>query len=167
MTADQPLFRFNPGAYDEKRSLKPSQEICEVCSKPCVWTYTGNIYSLTTPTVCARCIADGELEAFLRDDFFTLHDIEIDGADPSLEQELLKRTPGVACFNPFSWPVLDGIPLAFMGYGNEKDLIALPEVRAAMSEAFEGFGLKCAPSPYALIFKEVDGPRYRVVIDHD
>jgi uncharacterized protein CbrC (UPF0167 family) len=132
-----------------------------------VWEYVGVIYAVTTPTVCARCIADGRLGALLDDEKFALHDIQIVNADPALAQEVLQRTPGVACFNPFDWPVLDANPLAFMGYGEDEALIAVPAVRAAMESAFRKFGWEFGPSPYALIFKELDGDRYKVVIDLD
>lgn len=165
MSTDEPFFRFNPTAYGENRSLNLSQEICEVCSKPSIWKYTGNIYAATSPTVCARCISGGQLKAFLNDDFFALHDIEIVGAAPELEQELLQRTPGVACFNPFRWPVLDGIPLAFIGYGDEKEVVASLDARTAITDEFKKFGLIYEPSPCALVFKEVDGSRYCAVVD--
>lgn len=167
MCTDQPNFRFNPGAYDEGRSFKPSNERCEACSRPCIWEYTGSIYALSKPTICARCIADGHLSSFLGDDEFSLHDVDISGAEPSLRQEVLQRTPGVACFNPFQWPVLDAKPLAFMGYGEDEGLIAVPDVRVALEESFAEFGWDFGPTPYALIFKEPDGTRYRVVIDLD
>ncbi len=167
MSTDQPHFRFNPGAYEEGRSFKQSRESCDVCSRPCVWEYTGSIYAQAKPTVCARCIDGYKLKAFLGDKSFALHDIDICGADPALAQEVLQRTPGVACFNPFDWPVLDTKPLAFMGYGDHEALIAIPAVRAAIEQAFEPFGWDYGPSPYALIFKEIDGDRFRAVVDFD
>jgi hypothetical protein len=167
MSSDQPHFRFNPGAYAEGRSFERSGEACHVCTKPCVWEYTGGIYALSEPRVCARCIAAGRLGSFLGDVAFALHDVLIEDAEPALAQELLQRTPGFACFNPFDWPVLDAKPLAFLGHGDEAGLFAIPDVRTAISEAFEPFGWDCAPSPYALIFKEIDGERYRVSVDLD
>ena len=167
MSTDQPHFRFNPGAYEDGRSFKPSRANCDVCARPCVWEYTGGIYALTEPTVCARCISEGRLGAFLGDESFALHDIVISGAEPALAAEVLQRTPGVACFNPFDWPVLDAKPLAFMGYGEDEGLIAVPGARAAIKDAFGTFGWDYGPSPYALIFKEIDGDRYRVAIDLD
>jgi uncharacterized protein CbrC (UPF0167 family) len=91
----------------------------------------------------------------------------MEGAEPALAKEVLQRTPGVACFNPFDWPVLDAKPLAFVGYGEDPDLFANPDVRAAIGEALEALGWDCGPSPYALIFREIDGKRYRVSVDLD
>lgn len=79
----------------------------------------------------------------------------------------MQRTPGVACFNPFDWPVLDGKPLAFLGYGDEPGLSDQPDVRAAVAREFAVHGVEAEASPYALIFKEIDGSRYRVVLDSD
>jgi uncharacterized protein CbrC (UPF0167 family) len=167
MTGDKPDFRFNAPAYDNV--FAASEESCGVCSRPCVWKYTGVIYMAgDQPTVCARCIADGRLAAFLGDRRFQLHDVFLDDADPALEEEVLQRTPGVSCFNPFVWPVIDGKPLAFVGYGEDEALIASPEVQAAIGEAFQELGWSFeGPSPYALVFKEIGGPRYRVVVDLD
>jgi uncharacterized protein CbrC (UPF0167 family) len=168
MSDDQPYFRFNPGAYGDGRSFEQSSDICEVCSRPCVWKYTGNIYATKSPVVCARCMANGKLAKFLDDEGFTLHDIEMSGAEPSLEKELLQRTPGVACYNPFEWPVLDAKPLAFVGYGDDQNLLDIVAVRSAIEAAFEEIGRRFnGPTPYALVFKEVDGQRYRAVVDLD
>jgi hypothetical protein len=113
-------------------------------------------------------MANGKLAKFLDDEGFTLHDIEMSGAEPSLEKELLQRTPGVACYNPFEWPVLDAKPLAFVGYGDDQNLLDIVAVRSAIEAAFEEIGRRFnGPTPYALVFKEVDGQRYRAVVDLD
>lgn len=171
MDADQPYFRFNPNAYREGNYLEASDDRCDVCTTPCGWKYTGVIYATTTPTVCARCIASGALARFMADAQYTLHDIVLNGAEASLETELLQRTPGVACFNPFEWPVLDGWPLAFLGYGPDPEVAGNPDVQAAIAAAYSEMGWDDeepnAADPYALVFKEVYGERYRAVIDLD
>ena len=167
MNDDQPFFRFNPRAYD--RAFERSEDVCDVCSRPCVWKYAASVYTAgEAPTVCARCIADGSLGRFLGDARFQLHDIMVDDAEPALEDELLRRTPGVHSFNPYVWPVLDGKPLAFVGYGEDEALIVLPQVQAAIEEAFQDLGWSFeGPTPYALIFKELGGDRYCAVVDLD
>ena len=169
MSEDQPFFRFHPGAYEAKRTFETSDEPCDACGRPCVWKYTGGVYAnAAEPVVCARCIADGSLGRLLGEADYALHDVELEGAAAELEDELLRRTPGVASFNPFPWPVLDGVPLAFIGYGEDEALIALPKVRAAMAEAFAEIGWEAeGPSPYALLFREVAGVRWRAVVDLD
>lgn len=168
MSADQPYFRFNPGAYKDGRSFERSSAVCDVCSRPCVWKYTGGIYATEHPVACARCIANGALGRFLGDEHFSLHDIEMSGADSSLETEVLQRTPGVACYNPFEWPVLDAKPLAFAGYGEDQDLLDIAAVRSAIEAAFAEIKQTFdGPTPYALVFKEIDGERYRAVLDFD
>jgi uncharacterized protein CbrC (UPF0167 family) len=168
MSGDQPYFRFNPGAYEEGRSFERSSDVCEVCSRPCVWEYTGGVYATENPIICARCIANGELGRFLGDEHFSLHDIMISGAEPGLEKEVLQRTPGVECYNAFAWPVLDAKPLAFVGYGEDQDLLDIVAVRSAIEAAFGEIGRKfVGPTSYALVFKEIDGERYRAVVDLD
>lgn len=168
MSADQPYFRFNPGAYEDGHSFERSSEVCDACSRPCVWKYTGGIYATEHPVVCARCIANGALGRFLGDEDFSLQDIEMSGADPSLEEEVLQRTPGVASYNPFEWPVLDAKPLAFVGDGEDQDLLGIAAVRSAIEAAFAEIGRKFnGPTSYALVFKELDGERYRAVVDFD
>ena len=167
MSDDRPHFRFNPVAY--RHAFEESAQQCEACLRPCGWKYRGAIYIAGDgPAVCARCIADGRLAQLLGDQPFQLNEDVEDGADPALEEEVLRRTPGVDGFNPFRWPVLDGKPLAFVGHGEDEALIALPEVQAAIAEAFEALGWTFdGPSPYALVFREIDGPRYRAVVDLD
>jgi uncharacterized protein len=169
MSDDQPHFRFNPGAYEDGHSFERSSDVCEVCSRPCVWKYTGSVYVEEEPAiVCARCIANGELGRFLGDEHFSLHDIMMSGSEPSLKMEVLQRTPGVASYNPFDWPVLDGKPLAFVGYGEDEDLLDIAAVRSAIEAAFGEIGQKFeGPTSYALVFKEIDGERYRSVVDFD
>lgn len=169
MSADQPYFRFNPGAYEEGRSFERSSEVCDVCSRPCVWKYTGGIYTEEEPAVvCARCIANDALGRFLGDERFSLQDIAISGAQPSLQTEVLQRTPGVVSYNAFDWPVLDAKPLAFVGYGEDENLLDIDAVRSAIETAFAEIGRKFAgPTSYALVFKEIDGERYRAVVDFD
>jgi uncharacterized protein CbrC (UPF0167 family) len=168
MSDDQPHFRFNPGAYEDGRSFERSSDVCEVCSRPCVWKHTAGVYATESPVVCARCIANGELGRFLGDKHFSLQDIEMSGAEPSLEKEVLQRTPGVASYNAFKWPVLDAKPLAFVGYGEDQDLLDIAAARSAIEAAFGEIGRKFdGPTSYALVFKEIHGERYRAVVDFD
>lgn len=166
--SDAPFFRFNPDAYLPGRAFESSDAPCDVCSRPCTWRYTGGIYARVSPIVCARCIADGRAARHLSDPHAGFHDSHVEGAIPELKEELLRRTPGVACFNPFDWPVLDGKPLAFLGYGEDEALISSPDARSAIEAAFEEIGWEFeGPSPYILLFKEIDGGRFRAVIDLD
>jgi uncharacterized protein CbrC (UPF0167 family) len=167
MTADQPFFRFYPYAYDDPAVFEHSGDRCDVCRRPCVWRYNGSLYATTEPSVCARCITDGRLGAFLREPHHSLQDVEICGADPAMAEEVLQRTPGVASYNPFEWPVFDGKPLAFIGYGDNEAVIAAPGVKAMIEQAFADLGWTSIASRYALVFREVDGQRYRVVPDFD
>ena len=59
--------------------------------------------------------------------------------------------------------------MAFLGYGEDKGLLAIDAVRSAISETFAevGWSEPVASSPYVLIFKEVNGDRYRAVLDLD
>ena len=87
-----------------------------------------------------------------------------------METELLQRTPGVACFNPYEWPVLDGKPLAFQGYGEDEAILKNADAQAAIKTAFDEEDWEFepgTPTPYALVFKEIDGDRYKAVIDLD
>jgi uncharacterized protein CbrC (UPF0167 family) len=170
----QPHFRFFPGAYefaeDGKVIFRRETGPCDACGMADINAYQGSIYcaQANKPVVCAQCIADGRLGRVLGDNaHFGLHDVEVetlDWRDP-LVREAEQRTPGFATFNPFIWPVHDGVPMAFMGYGNEDRWKHVPEALAAMREANEGED--CFPAPYALIFKQLDGPVSRAVIDRD
>ncbi len=86
--------------------------------------------------------------------------------DEGIIEELLQRTPGVACFNPFTWPVIDRVPLAFIGYGDDKRIWDKPEARAAIVAAFGELDSAC-DGPYALVFRTLDGAQYFAVIDMD
>jgi uncharacterized protein CbrC (UPF0167 family) len=166
---DDPFFRFNPGAYQEGRAFVASRDSCDICRLPCVWRYRGNLYSAARPTsLCARCIAAGRVATFVPDRYFSFHDIELIDSDPDLSDELLRRTPGVACFNPYQWPVLDRTPMAFIGYGDDPALMNDVGARDAMVMAYEENGSVFeGSSSYLLVFKEIDGSRYRAVMDLD
>lgn len=165
----QPQFRFYPGVYADGGPMERSDVPCDVCRLSCGWRYTGSIYAVAKlEHLCARCLADGRTGAGLNGADFTFHDIRLNGAAPEPARELMQRTPGVACFNPFVWPVLDGMPLAYIGVGDDPALIALPEVRVAIAAAFSEIGWDLEEqSPYALLFREVDGNGWRAVIDLD
>lgn len=170
MSEDQPYFRFYPGAYEEGGPFEASTDACEVCSRPCVWKYTGGVYVAgpKASIVCARCIASGALTSFFGDRDFQLQSADLFGADPDLTDEVQHRTPGVPSYQDFEWPVLDGKPMTFAGYGEDKSLFATPAVRSAIKTAFEEIGqTRDGPTSYALIFKELDGERYRAVVDFD
>lgn len=170
MEDPKPHFRFNPYAYAEGRDFVLTEEVCEVCGRPSVWKYTGCIYgAIDHQSVCARCISNGALEVHLGEDEYDLHDITLVGAVAEYERELLKRTPGVASFNPFDWPVVDGIPLAFIGYGEDERLLKIVDVQSAIRAAFSEIDADYNGSltPYVLVFRELTGERYTAVIDLD
>lgn len=168
---DQPVqFRFYPGAYSNRDVFEASDVSCGVCGNHSGWRYKGSIYGKQIQNVCPACIANGKLAAVAGDAHFTLHDIELEGVDPDLSREVLQRTPGIACFNPYSWPVLDGFPLAFIGYGDDPAIIACTEAQRAIKQSFSAYNWDFevgTSTPYALVFRELAGPRYQAVIDLD
>lgn len=166
----QPFFRFYPHAYDNPEIFESSDAPCAHCRRPCVWRYRGGVHAALNydAILCARCVSAGDLGKFFGG-HYSFHDIEIDDVSSALAREVNERTPGVACFNPFEWPVIDGLPLAYCGTGEDPELLVKPEVAVAIDDAFSAIGWDDAdgPSPYALIFKQVDGPLYQAVIDLD
>lgn len=188
---DAPPFRFYPSAYDpEKGQFQSSQASCDVCQNPCVWEFTGTIYMIgTEPKVCARCLHSGALKSFLSTyedtdrraqrsrsqnwdpSSFSLHDIDLESEiNTAIEDELLERTPTVDCFNPFEWPVQDGMPMAWIGTGREKSLIKSPAIWAAMKKAWSDLWpdeVLTGPTDYLLIFQSLDGAHFRAVVDLD
>lgn len=169
MSDDKPFFRFHPGAY-ERGAFVQSSEPCGVCGRPSVWLYAGIVYSsVGKPSVCARCIADGSLSAHLDGDY-SLHDADLeDEVDADLESEVMQRTPGFATFNGFEWPVLDGKPLVFVGHGDEDATWENEEAAEAIRRLFEEEHdeILDGPTPYAIAFREIDGPRYVAIVDFD
>ncbi len=101
----------------------------------------------------------------MNDPFWAFFDIDLSEVSAEYHDELLKRTPGFAVFNPFTWPGSGGTPLAFIGYGEEEVLWHDLDARSAMAKAF-GQDLEGPPSN-ALVFQELDGGPYRVVVDLD
>ncbi|MEM7700789.1 MAG: CbrC family protein [Pseudomonadota bacterium] len=180
----KPRFRFFPGCYEfrsqDHEVFEKSSETCEVCGKRDIWRYNGTIYwTLPEETiVCAQCISEGNLAELVPPDkradnqearlhAYSFHDTEVDGLDwrDPLAIEVKSRTPGFPTFNPFEWPSIGGVPMAFMGYGDEEKWKDVSEARAAMKEA--NGGEDHFPCPFLLIFKEIDGPRLKAVIDPD
>ncbi|WDA40923.1 CbrC family protein [Erythrobacter sp. BLCC-B19] len=169
----QPHFRFFPGAYTLgaegedvfRREIGP----CHACGMRDIHAFTGVIYTARQdqPTACAQCIADGGLAKFLNEAHFSLHDAEVEALDwrDPLVAEVQQRTPGFATFNPFAWPVHDGLPMAFMGYGDEERWKYVPQALAAMRAANEGED--CFPCANILLFRQVEGEVWRAVFDPD
>lgn len=168
MSESKPAFRFFPAAYDVEGVFEASEDKCDICQRPAGWMYGGAVYAEgTAPETCARCIHDGKLAAALNDGFMQLVDASLDDADPDLAKEVLQRTPGFPTLNPIDWPVIDGTPLAFLGFGDSETVTADPAaskaVEAAWTEEFEE--PMEGPSPYALVFRSLDGGQHRVVFD--
>ena len=164
--SDKPHFRFNPGAY-ERDAFEQSQDVCDACARACVWKFKGIVYTAgKKPTVCARCVADGNLAKVAGD--YGMHDADFDeDVDPKLAEEVEKRTPGFSTFNAFVWPVRNKTPLAFMGHGDDAKLAKQPAVIAAMETLAEETGDEDIAGSYALIFKLLDREEYVAVLDLD
>ena len=165
---DKPSFRFHPDAY-EHDCFEESDEPCSACGRPCVWKYTHHVYALPPEpaAICARCIADGNVAKAVPEGDYGLHDCGFD-EEPcdALAGEVEQRTPGFATFNPFVWPVRDGMPLAFLGFGEDDNLAALPQVKSAIAALGVEMGGEVAPT-YAMIFKTLDGDNYVATLDLD
>jgi uncharacterized protein CbrC (UPF0167 family) len=160
-----PQFRFHPTAFAEGRVFEQTDEACAGCGRSAGWRYVGPLYARQKVQPCPDCIANGRVAAFVGDANFSFFDTDLREVGPEWQEELLRRTPGFAVFNPFPWPAKDGVPLAFVGYGDEPALWEDQAARAAMTEAFAE-ELE-SPSPYALVFRELEGAGYRVVVDLD
>jgi|GEM_PF-1228695 len=188
---DAPFFRFYPGAYDAKHGqFERSDEDCDICGQTAIWLYKGVIYtSGTSPSVCARCLHAGRIGAFLKQrddaetralrakhpdwsiDSYSLQDIELEEeVSDEAHDELMLRTPSVASYNPFDWPVHDGLPMAWIGAGNDEGLIANTQIWQAMQAAWTAIWpdeTLDGPTDYLLIFQSVEGHVYRAVVDLD
>jgi uncharacterized protein CbrC (UPF0167 family) len=141
-----------------------------VCGRAAVWLYDGGVYAAGAPAVCARCLADGSLSRHLEHDF-SLHDADFaDDVDEALDDEVMQRTPGFSTFNPFTWPVMDGKPMAFVGHGDEDATWDDPAAAEAVRRLYAGRGepMKAGETtPYAIVFREVDGDRHVAIVDFD
>lgn len=170
---DPPHFRFYPRAYEDG-AFVASDEACSACGQPCVWKYGGHVYCLPPePSVCAWCVGDGTLSRVIAEGY-GFHDCTFDCDDVSqiLADEVNMRTPGFATFNPFVWPVRNGTPLAFVGYGDDERFSANKAVHAAerlaISEYFqEPMREDAVGSGYALIFQELGDGGYVATCDFD
>lgn len=168
--ADRPFFRFSPNAYDLPNVFEPSEVACTVCNQPAGWLYVGLVYAVTDVSgLCARCIAGGRLEALLGERF-GLNDVLLEGVSRDLQIEVEQRTPGFATFNAFSWPVRDGLPLAFIGYGDNPAYWADPVIREEMSAFWReqtGEADLKGPTGYILLFRTLDGAHPGFALDLD
>jgi uncharacterized protein len=164
--SDKPVFRFFPDAY-ERGVFVESKATCGACGRACVWQYKGPVYTAEPEAmVCARCVASGEMRKVAGDDY-SLHDFEFDDDPPeALREEIEQRTPGFATFNPFIWPVRDGVPLAFLGVAEDGDLAKKAEVKAAMAALAQEMGGEVG-ARYALIFRTLEGDAYVATLDLD
>lgn len=166
----KPAFRFFPTAYDIDGVFEATNDACEVCKQPSGYRYTGEVYAEgSAPEVCASCIHSGKLAAAMDDKDMQLVEAELAGVDADTAREVLQRTPGFSTFNGFDWPVIDGKPLAFLGYGDSGpvtgDAAATASIEAAWKDSFEDpFE---GPTANALVFRTLDGKTHKVVFDFD
>jgi uncharacterized protein CbrC (UPF0167 family) len=168
MSSDKPFFRFHPGAY-ARGSFIASRAPCDVCERPSVWLYDGAIYiGGDKPAVCARCVSDGKLTAFL-DGKHSMHDADFNGqVDDDLADEVMQQTPGFSTFNAFEWPVLNGKPMVYVGHGDEDEIWDDPAAAAAIRKLYKDEGLPVdGTTPYAIVFRELDGTRHVAIRDLD
>ena len=168
MPDDKPFFRFHPGAY-ERGSFIASERTCQVCRRASVWRYNASVHVAgDPPIVCARCVADGRLSAFCSGRH-VMHDADFteDIADV-LAEEVMQRTPGFSTFNAFEWPASRGKPMAYIGHGDEAATWENPAAARAIRKLYadEGDPLE-GTTPYALVFREIDGTRHVAIMDHD
>jgi len=166
---DKPAFRFHPDAY-EHQCFEESDEACAACGRPCVWKYTQHIYALPPePTaICARCIADGNAAKAVPEGDYGLHDFSFDDEPPEeLAREVEQRTPGFSTYNPFVWPVRDGAPLAFLGFGGDAGLAGSAKVQAAIAALARELGAAEINPGDALIFKALENDTYAATLDLD
>ncbi|MCX7357111.1 MAG: hypothetical protein NT015_03020 [Alphaproteobacteria bacterium] len=71
-----------------------------------------------------------------------------------------------ATFNPFLWPVRNGVPLAFLGFGADDPFKENDAVKSAIAKLAEEMEGEIAPD-YAMIFKTLDGDEYIATLDLD
>jgi uncharacterized protein len=168
MSDDKPFFRFHPDAY-ERGAFIPSETTCDVCQRPSVWLYTGSIYIAgDPPAVCARCLASGALSAFCKGRH-VMHDADFDDEPKdALADEVMQRTPGFSTFNSFPWPVRKGKPMVFVGHGDEAATWNNPAAADAIRKLYKDEGDPLdGRTPYAIVFKELDGKRHVAIVDLD
>ena len=164
---DKPHFRFYPNAYADGGPFEASDDMCGVCRRPAVWMFTGVIYKEGDDdvNVCARCIADGSLKKIAPN--YSLHDMEFSEAPaPALAEEIEQRTPGFATWNAFSWPVKDGVPLAFIGYGSDETGQSA-DAEQAIRFAADEWEIDELDPQHALLFRTLDGETIIAVLDFD
>ncbi|MBH5322367.1 CbrC family protein [Aurantiacibacter sediminis] len=158
----KPHFRFYPHAYEDG-NFEESDAKCWLCGCPCGWRYVASIYSADKPeVVCARCLADGTLGSGTHD---TVASSKV--VDKELWFEAECCTPGISSFNPFSWPVVDGEPLAYLGHADQRDLEKRAEVKQAMAALAKEFDWPEVAPHYAMIFRSLDGKHWRASMDLD
>jgi uncharacterized protein CbrC (UPF0167 family) len=129
--------------------------------------FTGVIYKEGEDdvNVCARCIADGGLRDVAPN--YSLHDMEFEApVEPGVAREVEQCTPGFATWNAFSWPVRNGVPLAFIGYGSDAALQTV-EAEQAIRYAADEWEIDELDPQHALLFRTLDGETTIAVLDFD
>ncbi|MFT3727180.1 MAG: CbrC family protein [Terricaulis sp.] len=165
--SDKPHFRFYPDAYAEGGPFEASDATCDVCQRAAAWLFIGVIYKEDDDdlNVCARCIADGSLRQRVPN--YTLHDMEFSEApEAAVAEEIEQRTPGFSTWNAFVWPVRNGTPLVFLGYGADTALQTV-EAEQAIRYAADEWEIDELDPQHALLFRTLDGEETIAVLDFD
>ena len=166
----KPHFRFFPKAYKDDSVFVQTEEFCEICGQPAGWMYAGITYTAgAKKNTCASCLSSGRLAESCGDHGMSLHDCELAEVSPDLEREVLQRTPGFSTFNAFDWPVSQGLPLAYVGHGEDLAFAENPPAREVIRRAGMEIGQSDwdYPAPYVLIFQELRSGEYTAILDLD
>ena len=141
-----PTFRYHPDPVGTG-SAAPSDEVCELCSRPAGFTYTGgSILGRQVDVLCLRCIADGSAAVSLARPDGPAEFTDVgwgvpDDAPARVLEEVSQRTPGFVGWQAEHWMYHCADAASYLGPVGWDDIAALPDAIESLRGDLSAIGV--------------------------
>lgn len=120
-----PFFKYHPDPL-ATGMIEKKEIVCECCEKPSAYAYAQGLYSIRrVEFICPWCIADGSAAQKFEGEFVDAHPLCAGHLEPSIIEEVSKRTPGYISWQGDVWQVHCNDACEFHGDAHKHDLEAL------------------------------------------
>ena len=157
-TTELPAFPYHPDPV-ATGAIEKLPGACRCCGLERGWLYTFMPYAAEDlhEAVCPWCIADGTAFARFGATFNDLAGQLPDGTPAAVAEELIRRTPGFASWQPERWLFHCGDAASFLGVAGWLELRQHPDALDAVREQVRSWGWPDDQTDVFLEALDVDG----------